>query len=99
MIIKDLIKLVLENKDNIKYVEDMLKLKYGLYDTTELKECEDSKQLKQKQLQRHEDIAWDCIDKLGELADMIGVIELNAENVKVYDKFTEIIEELKKIEG
>ena len=92
MIIKDLIKLVLENKDNIKYVEDMLKLKYDLYDTSELKDYEDN-----KQLQQHEDIAWDCIDKLGELADLIGVIELTSENYKVYDKFTEIIEELKKI--
>ena len=91
MIIKDLIKLVLENKDNLKYIEDTLQLKYGLHDTSELKECEVSKQLKQ-----HEDIAWECIDNLGELADMIGVIELTSENVKVYDKFTEIIEKLKK---
>ena len=93
MIIKDLIKLVLENKDNIKYVEDILQLKYGLYDTSELKDYEDS-----KQQQQHENIAWDCIDKLGELADLIGVIESTPDNAKVYDKFTEIIEELKKIE-
>jgi len=93
MIIIDLIDFVLENKDNRNYIEDMLRLKYGVCTGFELKESNSTQQLKQ-----HENIAWDCIDKLGELADMIGVIELNSENVQVYDKFTEIIEELKKIE-
>jgi hypothetical protein len=94
MILKDLIKLVLDNKDSMHYIEDILQLKHGLYASSELKECEDS-----KQQQQHENIAWDCIDKLGELADLIGVIELTSDNAKIYNKFTEIIEELKKIEA
>jgi hypothetical protein len=96
MTVDELIDYVLQNP-NKKYLEDMLILKYKVCTSYEINNMSYELALK-----KHEDLAWECIDKLCELEDLLIPVlgdTVNTDNVKTYDKINEIIEELKKIEA